>query len=246
MVVSIVTVALNEEEGLARVLDALPLEALHAMGHETQVVVVDGGSADRTREVAEGRALVVEGPRGYGSQYQVGFAHARGDVIVTLDADASYPADLIPDMVDTLLREDLDMLSMDRFADITPDAMSSRHHFGNRVLTDWANRLFGLRLNDSQSGMWALRRSLLPRLDLSRTGMAFSEELKIEAFRKGRAREVPGRYRPRLGRAKIRSWQDGLGNLAFLFLKWLRERLQESPCRSGNRLGPTSFERHSP
>ena len=225
MVVSIVTVALNEEEGLPRVLDALPLDAIRQMGHEPQVIVVDGGSTDKTRQVAHGRALVIEGPRGYGSQYRHGFAHARGEIIATLDADASYPAEMIADLVSLLINDDLDMLSVDRFADISPDAMSALHHFGNRMLTLCANTLFGLRLRDSQSGMWVLRRDFIPRLRLERSGMAFSEELKIEGFRKGRAREVPGRYRSRAGQAKIRSWRDGLGNLSFLFVKWVREHL---------------------
>jgi hypothetical protein len=69
--------------------------------------------------------------------------------------------------------------------------------------------------------MWILRRSILPRLVLTSDGMAFSEEIKIEAFRRRdiKAVEVPIYYKERVGESKLNLWRDGFANLAFLFWK---------------------------
>lgn len=212
--------ALDEQEGIGHVIDALPRARLRAAGHRVRVLVVDGGSRDRTRELAEAAgAQVLRAPRGYGRQYRAGFAAVDSGLVVTMDADGTYPADLVPELVDHLLRHDLDFLSVDRFAGLQPGSMSALHGFGNRVLSLTASLLFGLPLRDSQSGMWIFRREVLSRFHLVAHGMAFSEEIKIEAFRNCRFAEVPGRYAPRRGRAKLRSYRDGLANLGFLFLK---------------------------
>lgn len=220
MEITVVIPALDEQEGIGHVLASLPRARLRAAGHRVRVLVVDGGSRDRTRELAEqGGAHVLRAPRGYGRQYRAGFAAVDSGLVVTMDADGTYPADLVPGLVDHLLRHDLEFLSVDRFAGLQVGSMSALHGFGNRVLTLTARLLYGVPLRDSQSGMWIFRREVLSRLRLVSHGMAFSEEIKIEAFRNCRFAEVPGRYAPRRGRAKLRSYRDGLGNLAFLFRK---------------------------
>lgn len=228
MLVTIVIPTLDEEQGLPRVLQALPIQALRQAGHEVQVLVVDGGSLDRTREVAEAwGARVMRVRRGYGRQYRAAFATVPRGVVATLDADATYPAQRLADLVDLLLRQELDFLTVNRFAGMDPQAMSGLHNFGNSVLSGVTRTLFGVPVADSQSGMWVFRREILPYLHLHADGMAFSEELKIEAFLRFRAREVPGTYATRVGRAKLRSYRDGLGNLFYLFLKkarWLLGR----------------------
>jgi dolichol-phosphate hexosyltransferase len=89
------------------------------------------------------------------------------------------------------------------------------------VLSSTARVLFGIRLRDSQSGMWVIRRTALPKLDVERMaeGMAFSQEVKIEAIRRldGRFKEIPAGLRPRIGTPVLASWRDGLGNLKALF-----------------------------
>ena len=105
---------------------------------------------------------------------------------------------------------------------MTPEAMSRMHRFGNAVLSRTMRWLFRVEVKDSQSGMWIFRQEILPFLNLHAEGMAFSEEIKIEAFTRFRALEVPGAYTARIGRAKIRSFRDGLGNLFYLFFKKAR------------------------
>jgi hypothetical protein len=98
-------------------------------------------------------------------------------------------------------------------------AMGSKHRLGNWMLSITARILFRVRVKDSQSGMWVFRRTLLASMDLNSDAMAMSEEIKIEAFRKSRAVEVPITYRVRVGEVKLNTWKDGLGNLKFLFKK---------------------------
>jgi hypothetical protein len=97
--------------------------------------------------------------------------------------------------------------------------MSAKHRFGNWVLSATARILFRVRINDSQSGMWVFRRSCLAKLNVESDKMSFSEELKIEAFKKLKAVEIPISYRVRVGEVKLQSWNDGFGNLKYLFKK---------------------------
>jgi len=166
--------------------------------------------------------VVDEPRRGYGRAYKTGFEKSSGEVIATLDADLTYPASDIPSLVDMLESRDLDFITTNRFARMQKGAMGAKHRFGNWVLSTTMRLLFGAKLRDSQSGMWVFRKSILPSLRLESEGMSMSEELKVEAFRKARAAEVPITYRPRIGEVKLSSWKDGLGNLRFLFRKRFR------------------------
>jgi glycosyltransferase involved in cell wall biosynthesis len=228
--VSIVIPTLNEEEGIGLTLDSVDRAAFAAKGWDVEFLVVDGVSKDRTREEAEahGARVIVEPRKGYGRAYKRGFEEATGDVIVTGDADGTYPFDQAHSFVQALLEGDLDFITCDRYGKLEKGAMSAKHRFGNWVLSSTARVLFGLRLRDSQSGMWVIRRSALPRLGLDRMadGMAFSQEIKIEAIRNldGRFREVPASLRPRVGTPVLASWRDGLGNLKALYAWRFRRR----------------------
>jgi hypothetical protein len=76
-------------------------------------------------------------------------------------------------------------------------------------------------VRDSQSGMWVFRRSILKDMCLESDGMAFSEEIKIEALKNRRVRfaELAILYTSRLGEIKLNPWRDGLYNLYFLIRK---------------------------
>jgi len=217
MKVSVVIPTLNEEESIGHVLDKIPRDSRY----EWEMIIVDGDSKDRTREIAreKGAKVIVEKRKGYGRAYKTGFAAATGDIIVTLDGDDTYPAEKIPELVDYLLKNDLDFISCERFSKMQKGAMSTTHKFGNWVLTITTRILFGVKIKDSQSGMWIFRRRILKDLNLTSDGMPFSEEIKIEAWRRFRCEEVPIEYRERKGEVKLNTWRDGLKNLKFLFKK---------------------------
>ena len=217
MKVSVIIPTLNEEESIGHVLDKIPRDPKY----EWEIMIVDGDSKDKTREIAEnkGARVIIEKRKGYGRAYKTGFAAATGDIIVTLDGDDTYPAEKIPELVDYLLKNDLDFISCERFSKMQKGAMSATHKFGNWVLTITTRILFGVKIKDSQSGMWVFRKEILKDLNLTSDGMPFSEEIKIEAWRKFRCEEVPIEYRERKGEVKLNTWRDGLKNLKFLFKK---------------------------
>jgi glycosyltransferase involved in cell wall biosynthesis len=222
--VSVVIPTMNEEMSIGQVLQEIK-EAFSQSPYTYEVLVVDTLSEDRTVEIARqmGARVIEEERRGYGQAYMTGFAEAQGRYIATLDADLTYPAALIPSLVSRLKEEDLDFISCERMTMLSADVMGLPHRLGNTLLNLAIRLLFGHTLRDSQSGMWVLRREALERLQLSSTGMPFSEEIKLEALEKGlRFVEVPIRYRPRVGDAKLRSLADGWANLRYLLLRRLR------------------------
>lgn len=225
---SIVIPTMNEEGSIGLVIDEIRRSMPASLDYE--ILVVDTDSKDRTREIAASKgARIIDEPRkGYGRAYKTGFEKASGEIIATLDADMTYPADRIADLVNMLESEKLDFISTNRFAEMQPGAMNSTHRFGNRILSIATRVLFRVKLRDSQSGMWVLRKDVLPKLDLASDGMSMSEELKIEAFRKARAKEVPIRYSPRMGEVKINTWRDGTTNLRYLLRKRFRRRKQKA------------------
>jgi hypothetical protein len=96
--------------------------------------------------------------------------------------------------------------------------MSLKHKFGNLVLSLVMSVLFFRWVRDSQSGMWVFRRAILKEMSLESDGMAFSEEIKIEALKNRRVRfgEISIMYSSRLGEIKLNPWRDGIQNLLFL------------------------------
>lgn len=191
-----------------------------------EVIVVDNGSTDRTADVAHawGAQVIREEVRGYGRSYKRGFASAQGDIIVTLDGDHSYPPDAISYLLEAFLHLEVDFLNASRFPVRDSHAMSLKHHFGNLILSLAMSILYFRWVRDSQSGMWVFRRSILEHMVLEAEGMAFSEEIKIEALRNRGIRfaEISILYSSRLGEIKLNPWRDGLYNLWFLVRKRFR------------------------
>ena len=223
MKISIVIPTLNEEEGIGATLDSINMKEFEKRGHEVEMLIVDGNSKDRTREIAEekGAKVIIEPRKGYGRAYKTGFKEAKGEIIVTGDADGTYPFNIAHEYVDMLLEQNLDFITTNRFANLEKGAMSSKHRLGNFILSATLRILYRVKIKDSQSGMWIFRKEALKKLkDLEEfdDGMPFSEEIKIEMFTHPgiKAKEVPSHLFERKGKAKIESFGDGWKNLKFL------------------------------
>ncbi len=216
--VSLVLPCYNEEVGLQQLLQDLP-EVVD------EVVVVDNNSRDRTADVARsyGAVVVHEERQGYGAAYKAGLRRASGDYVVAMDGDGTYPCHAIASILAMMLERKLDFVTCDRTGYPVHGANGLMRVLGNRLLSIVQTALFAIPVHDSQSGMWVLRRPILPLLTLASDDMAFSEEIKIEAFTHPdiAAAELPIGYRPRHGKSNLRLWEDGLGNLLFLFAKRL-------------------------
>ena len=212
---------LNEEQGIGKILQAMP-------DFVDEVIVVDNNSTDRTAQVAQdlGAKVIREEVRGYGRSYKRGFAAATGDLMVTLDGDHSYPVDALSYLIEAFLHLDVDFLNASRFPVRDRKAMSFKHKLGNLMLSLAMSMLYLRWVRDSQSGMWVLRRSIINKMQLESDGMAFSEEIKIEALKSSRIRfgEISIQYSSRLGEIKLNPWRDGFYNLFFLVKKRFSRR----------------------
>jgi glycosyltransferase involved in cell wall biosynthesis len=218
--VSVVIPCLNEAENIEACVRAAR-EALDEMQVLGEVIVADNDSDDESALLAEraGARVIVERRRGYGSAYLAGLADSRGRYIVMADADLTYDFDEIPRFV-AALEEGAEMVIGDRMKNIHPGAMPWLHRYvGNPILTGLLNLFFRTGVNDAHCGMRALRRDVLPRLDLRTTGMEFASEMVIRAAKEQlRIAEFPIEYHPRGGESKLSSFRDGWRHLRYLLL----------------------------
>jgi glycosyltransferase involved in cell wall biosynthesis len=218
--VSVVIPCLNEAENIESCVTAA-LEAIVRMGVKGEVVVADNNSEDASAYLAEqaGARVIVERRRGYGSAYLAGFAASKGRYIVMADADLTYDFEEIPRFV-AALEEGAEMVIGDRMDNIQPGAMPWLHRYiGNPILTGLLNLFFSTGISDAHCGMRALRRDVLPRLDLRTTGMEFASEMVIRASKENlKIAEFPIEYHPRGGESKLSSFRDGWRHLRFLLV----------------------------
>jgi glycosyltransferase involved in cell wall biosynthesis len=228
--VGLVIPALDEEQALPHVLAELPRDALAA------IVVVDNGSRDRTAEVARaaGASVVAEPRRGYGRACLAGIAWltdgAGGltpplgaeDVIVFLDADHSdYPGDL-PELLAPVLAGEAELSIGSRIlGGASLHALLPQAWFGNRLACCLMSLLFGARYTDL-GPFRAIRVGALKRLQLADPGFGWTIEMQLKAHSAGLSvREVPVRYRPRIGRSKITGTWSGTLRAGTRILLWI-------------------------
>jgi glycosyltransferase involved in cell wall biosynthesis len=217
---------LNEEKGVGKTIDSIKKDISKKNNWELEIAIIDGLSKDKTQEIAKqhGAKIIIEKRKGYGRAYKTGMSKAKGDIIVTGDADATYPFNRIHKYIQQLLDENLDFITTDRFAELKHGSMSVKHAFGNVVLASALRILFFINIRDSQSGMWIFKKEALKKiqpLEDFNDGMPFSEEIKIEMFKNKniKAKEIPSTLSSREGDVKLESFKDGYRNLKFLFKK---------------------------
>jgi len=220
LIVSVVIPCLNEAENIEACVKSA-LEALETSGIPGEVLVADNASEDRSAELAEaaGARVIHEPRRGYGSAYLAGFRAARGRYIVMADADLTYDFAEIPNFVEHLDKGS-DLVMGDRMDQIQPGAMPWLHRYvGNPILSGTLNLFFRTGVRDAHCGMRAIRRDVLPRLDLHATGMEFASEMVVRAAKeKLNISQFPIEYHPRGGESKLSTWRDGWRHLRFLLV----------------------------
>jgi hypothetical protein len=224
--VSVVIPCLNESSSIERCVRQA-LDAIDRHEWVGEVIVADNGSEDGSAEIARaaGAIVVREDRRGYGSAYLAGFAAAAGEYIVMVDADLTYDFSEIPRFVDEL-DKGAELVMGDRMKGIQPGAMPWLHRYvGNPLLSGILNLFFRTGVSDAHCGMRAVRRDVLPRLDLRTTGMEFASEMVVRAGKERLAiSEIPIHYHPREGESKLSSFRDGWRHLRFLLVhspNWL-------------------------
>ncbi|MDQ6760755.1 MAG: glycosyltransferase [Acidobacteriota bacterium] len=194
---SILIPAWNERANLELLIPALQ-EVVRKVGVNADLMVVDGGSHDGTREMAEslGARVLRQSERGYGGALLMGFDSAIADYIVTLDADLSHPPVFIEEF--WRRRGEAEMLIASRYVAGGRAEMSGFRRFLSIVLNRTYSKVLALPVKDVSSGFRMYRRETLLGLKPVARDFDFLEEILILVYsRGGRVLEVPFHYMPR-------------------------------------------------
>ena len=203
---TVVLPAYNEGAALPHVLDELG----EYLDSSYEVLVVDDGSTDDTADVAERypvRLIKHKSNSGKGVAIRTGISEARGENVVIMDADATYPVPAIKEMVDLLDENDL----VRGIRESEPESMPLVNRFGNWLFNKLLAISHGLEGADQLTGLYAIRRSEAERLGTEARGFDIETEIGIKAKARGlREAEIPISYLPRVGEKKLSPWKDGL------------------------------------
>jgi len=201
----VIIAALNEEEGIG-----LTISELKKTLKNPRILVVDGKSTDRTVEIAKNMGAVVVCQDGLGKGDALAKAIAQSDLtvdyIVITDADYTYPAEHVPEMIRILEEHpDVGMVCGNRFSGyIDLRGMNYFFYLGNRLIAFTQNVLNGVWLADPLTGLRVLRAEMLRGWKVKSKGFDIEVELNNHVVREGFCIvEVPIEYRERLGDKKL-------------------------------------------
>ncbi len=208
--ISVIVPALNEAQNLSHVLPLIPADVL-------EVLLIDGESTDDTVAVATqllpSIRIVQQQGRGKGAALRTGFAAARGDIIVMLDADGSTDPREIPAFVHALTVGGADFAKGSRFMKGGGTADMPRHRrIGNGAFVILVRLLFGGGYTDLCYGYNAFWRRVVPLLDLDGDGFEIETMMNVRALKVGLAvAEVPSFESARVyGQGRLRTIPDGI------------------------------------
>jgi len=194
-------------------------EAGSVVEMEREIVVVDDGSTDGTRELlrqvqgsAETNILWHEENQGKGAAVRTGLRHATGDIMLIQDADLEYDPRDYPSLLKPILEDRSQVVYGSRFRGGPTRAMFFWHMVGNRLLTLVTNVLYDSILSDMETCYKVFTREVADQLDLKASGWGFDPEITAQILKLGyRIYEVPITYTGReFEEGKKIGWRDGL------------------------------------
>ena len=167
--VSVVIPVFNEEQTIGDIVTRTK-RTLERMGVSYEVLVVDDGSVDRSADISQAMEAHVlrETHRGKGYALRSGFRQARGELIVTIDADGSHQPEEIPLVMHTIRKDKADFVIGTRFynSDVNKTKIPKVNRLGNRIFNKLIWYLTGKKFSDSQSGFRAIKSSLIKKMKL--------------------------------------------------------------------------------
>jgi glycosyltransferase involved in cell wall biosynthesis len=198
----------NEEKSIGEI-----IEQTKAFADE--VLVVDGHSTDRTREIAseKGVKVVLDKGKGKGDGLRVGIAEAKEDIIVFIDADGSHNPEDIPRLVKPILVGEADLVVGSRIKGGSDELVGDMGRFirmtGSNIITLIINYRWGVELTDSQNGFRAIRREVANKLGLKENIFTIEQEMVMKCLKQGfRIVEVPAHECQReFSRSRIIVWR---------------------------------------
>jgi dolichol-phosphate mannosyltransferase len=226
--IAVVMPALNEENAVGTVVKGIR-EAFSAVSYpiKLEVVVVDGNSHDGTVAVArnEGAHVIIQKNKGYGDALYSGFLFSKRelncDIICTLDADGSYDPTSLVSSVTALIGDEFDLVVCTRVPEKGAMKFSSR--FGNALISSLVRRILGVKVSDTQSGMFIFWSYLADNIHPKLKGWAFNTEILTRALESEyRLGEIPVKYSIREGETKLSVISGGAANMGAI-LRMVRD-----------------------
>lgn len=194
---SVVIPALNERENLGHLLPSLR-RVLSRVAPAHEVLVVDGGSADGTREAAEahGARVLLQRERGFGRAVWEGIRESRGEWVLTMDADGSHDPEYIPSLFDA--RVSADVVAASRYVQRGGAECPRYRDLLSRLLNRVTAWVCSVPVRDSSGGFKLYRRSIFDEFELTRRDFSVQLEAVMKAIAHGcRVVEVPYTYKAR-------------------------------------------------
>lgn len=188
---SIIITTQNEDRSIKDIIEK-------SWKYSDDIVVIDGHSNDRTREIANsaGARVYLAKKSGKGYAIRLGISKAQKDILVFIDADGSHDPDDIPKLVMPILEGKADHVSGSRMKggsdEMHGDLLKFIRMVGSDIITLGINYRFNVRLTDSQNGFRAIKRDVALSLDLKEDITTIEQEMIMKTIRKGyRILEVP-------------------------------------------------------
>ena len=204
-----VVIPTRDEEGLiGEIIDAVRPAC-------DEVLVVDGHSTDRTRDIALAHQarVVLDHGKGKGEALRLALDEATGEIVVFIDADGSHEPRDIPALVAPIMSGDADMVIASRGRGGSDELHGTVEQFiryvGSQLITLAINYRWNVRLTDSQNGFRAIRRDVGRRLGLTSNLTTIEQEMLMKALKHGfRVAEIASHeYERRWGISKVVVWK---------------------------------------
>ena len=207
--ITIVIPTLNEEQGIAKVLEELLYLRLR------NILVVDGYSSDRTVDIAKqfGARVVYQHGTGKTGAIRTAIQEINTPYMLVMDGDFTYDASCISRFLQQTGSHD-EVIGT-RIS--TADSMSGLHKLGNKIISKIFNILMNTNVSDVCSGMYLLRTNSAKDLHLETDGFDVEAEIAAQIAASGSITEVPVIYRKRLGRQKLSTWRHGFRIVRTIF-----------------------------